>query len=179
MYDEAYKKQPANEELGTQDFFANVRTGNWTAAQRIATRLHKTFSPPPSSSSSPSSAYAFSGGNARYLYWAVTATMLQAHDPSTPVSTRPLLYKLAQRLLDGAGAAVPPHASADRFHLHLSVLKALGALDDAAGLLGSEEGRAIAKTSLVVDELRREIVAARGDFEVEAKAAEERVLKEK
>lgn len=176
MYDEAYKKQPANEELGTQDFFANVRTGNWTAAQRIATRLHKTFSPPPSSSS-PS--YPFSGGNARYLYWAVTATMLQAHDPTTPVSTRPLLYKLAQRLLDGAGAAVPPHASADRFHLHLSVLKALGALVDAAGLLASEEGRAIAKTSLVVDELRREIVAARGDFEVEAKAAEERVVKEK
>lgn len=40
MYDNAYKKRNADEELpvGTQDLFANVtvRTGNWAAAQRTA-----------------------------------------------------------------------------------------------------------------------------------------------
>ncbi len=35
MYDDAYKQQPANEELGTQTFFANVRIGNWKAAQQV------------------------------------------------------------------------------------------------------------------------------------------------
>lgn len=35
MYDDAYKQQPSNEELGTQTFFANVRIGNWKAAQQV------------------------------------------------------------------------------------------------------------------------------------------------
>ncbi|KAH8103633.1 hypothetical protein DFH11DRAFT_1734773 [Phellopilus nigrolimitatus] len=39
--------------------------------------------------------------------------------------------------------------------------------DEAAVLLDSEEGHAIAKTSLVVDELRRGLVRARGDFAAE------------
>ena len=36
MYEDAYKQQPANEELGTQTFFANVRIGNWKAAQQVS-----------------------------------------------------------------------------------------------------------------------------------------------
>lgn len=35
MFDEAYRKVPNNEELGAQDFFANVRTGNWKSAQQV------------------------------------------------------------------------------------------------------------------------------------------------
>ena len=36
MYEDAYKQQPGNEELGTQTFFANVRIGNWKAAQQVS-----------------------------------------------------------------------------------------------------------------------------------------------
>jgi N-terminal acetyltransferase B complex non-catalytic subunit len=36
MFDEAYRAQPNNEELGAQDFFANVRTGNWKSAQQVS-----------------------------------------------------------------------------------------------------------------------------------------------
>ena len=35
MFDNAYKQQPTNEELGAQTFFANVRTGNWKVAQQV------------------------------------------------------------------------------------------------------------------------------------------------
>lgn len=34
MYEDAYKAQPNNEELGSQTFFAHVRIGNWKAAQQ-------------------------------------------------------------------------------------------------------------------------------------------------
>ena len=42
MFEDAYKQQPANEELGIQTFFANVRTGNWKTAQQVIwiTALH-------------------------------------------------------------------------------------------------------------------------------------------
>ena len=128
-------------------------------AQLIATRLHKAFHAD------------------RYLYWSVIAAMLQAHDPTTPESMQPILYKLAQRLL--ASSDAPPYASADRFHLHLSVLKALGELDDAAKLLDTEEGKMIVKTSLVVDELRREIVKERGELEAEGIAAQAKLTTQK
>lgn len=35
MFENAYKQQPNNEELGAQTFFANVRTGNWKTAQQV------------------------------------------------------------------------------------------------------------------------------------------------
>lgn len=35
LKDNAYKQEPTNEELGIQTFFANVRTGNWKAAQQV------------------------------------------------------------------------------------------------------------------------------------------------
>jgi hypothetical protein len=37
MYDEAYKKQPGNEELGAQTFMANAKIGNWKVAQQVNT----------------------------------------------------------------------------------------------------------------------------------------------
>jgi len=35
MFEDAYKRQPLNEELGTQAFYANVRTGNWKTGQLV------------------------------------------------------------------------------------------------------------------------------------------------
>lgn len=35
MFEDAFKQQPANEELGAQTFFANVRTANWKVAQQV------------------------------------------------------------------------------------------------------------------------------------------------
>jgi N-terminal acetyltransferase B complex non-catalytic subunit len=34
MFEEAYKQQPTNEELGVQTFFANVRANHWKSAQQ-------------------------------------------------------------------------------------------------------------------------------------------------
>ena len=79
MFENAYKQQPTNEDLGAQTFFANVRTGNWKTAQqvrllcvycisaitdskrcrKVATKMHKQFH------------------NDRYLYWGVISTVLQ------------------------------------------------------------------------------------------------------
>ena len=41
MYEDAYRQQPSNEELGSQAFMANVRIGNWKAAQQVCTTLHR------------------------------------------------------------------------------------------------------------------------------------------
>lgn len=35
MFEEAFKQQPSNEELGAQTFFANVRAGHWKSAQQV------------------------------------------------------------------------------------------------------------------------------------------------
>ena len=35
MFEDAYKQQPNNEELGAQTFFANVRATNWKTAQQV------------------------------------------------------------------------------------------------------------------------------------------------
>jgi len=35
MFEEAYKQQPTNEELGAQTFFANVRASDWKSAQQV------------------------------------------------------------------------------------------------------------------------------------------------
>lgn len=39
MFENAYKQQPNNEELGAQTFFANVRTGNWKTAQQVRSKI--------------------------------------------------------------------------------------------------------------------------------------------
>jgi hypothetical protein len=36
MFENAFKQQPINEELGAQTFFAHVRTGNWKSAQQVS-----------------------------------------------------------------------------------------------------------------------------------------------
>ena len=35
MFEEAFKKEPTNEDLGVQTFLANVRAGHWKTAQQV------------------------------------------------------------------------------------------------------------------------------------------------
>lgn len=130
----------------------------------------------------------------RYVYWSVLSALLQAsafipppvtklirdtqaNEPGTPETTATILHKLASRLL--ASVDAPPHSTADRLFVHLTVLRALGELRAAAALLDTPEGQAVAQTSLTVDELRREIVRASGPGALVAEGARaERVLVE-
>lgn len=43
MFEEAYKQQPSNEELGAQTFFANVRAAQWKSAQQVSSFTHSNF----------------------------------------------------------------------------------------------------------------------------------------
>jgi len=36
MFEEAFRKQPTNEDLGVQTFFANVRASNWKSAHQAS-----------------------------------------------------------------------------------------------------------------------------------------------
>ncbi|THU87266.1 hypothetical protein K435DRAFT_782074 [Dendrothele bispora CBS 962.96] len=152
MFEEAYKQQPGNEDLGVQAFFANVRAGHWKSAQQIATKMHKQFQ------------------EDRYLYWNVISAVLQANDPTTPPNMRQLLYKLAHRLL--AAASSSPLGNTDRFYLHLTILKELSLLDDAAALLDTEVGQLICAANLSCNELRRDIMHLRGLSKEEGERAE-------
>ncbi len=44
MFEEAYKQQPLNEELAAQTFSANVRAGQWKAAQLVRIIIATHFS---------------------------------------------------------------------------------------------------------------------------------------
>ncbi|KAJ3537583.1 hypothetical protein NM688_g6661 [Phlebia brevispora] len=158
MYDTAWRQQPSNDDLAIQTFSANARTGNWKAAQQVAARMHKQFQ------------------EDRYLYWSVFCAVLQANDPATPPALRPVLYKLAHRLI--SSATIPSFVSADRFYVHLMILKELQMYDEATKLLESEMGRAVCRTSLVCDELRREIWTLKGSIKEEGQRAQDKVLKQ-
>ncbi|KAH9935019.1 N-acetyltransferase B complex non catalytic subunit-domain-containing protein [Fomitopsis serialis] len=159
MYEDAYKQHPTNEELGTQAFMANVRIGNWKAAQQIATKLHKQFR------------------DDHYLYWSVMSAVLQASDPTTPPGIRPVLFKLAHRLV--VSATTPSFYNADRFYLHLMILRELGLYDEAYELLNNDVGRAICASSLTVDELRRDIWQRKGLVGEEGARAKARITEAK
>ncbi|EIW60342.1 actin cytoskeleton organization protein [Trametes versicolor FP-101664 SS1] len=159
MYEDAYKQQPGNEELGTQTFFANVRIGNWKAAQQIATKMHKQFQ------------------DDHYLYWSVMSALLQAHDPTTPEALRTVLLKLAHRLI--SSSATPSYYNADRFHLHLTILRQLGLYDEAYEMVESESGQIVCSSNLSCEELRREIWKLKGLTKEAGEAAEKRILEAK
>ena len=42
LFEDAFKQQPDNDEFGRQAFFANVRAGNWKAAQLVRLSQHVT-----------------------------------------------------------------------------------------------------------------------------------------
>nr|VWO98683.1 MAPKK kinase Kpp4 [Ganoderma boninense] len=159
MYEDAYKQQPGNEELGTQTFFANVRIGNWKAAQQIATKMHKQFQ------------------GDHYLYWGVVCTLLQANDPTTPESLRTILFKLAQRVL--SQSQTPSTYHAERFHLHVTVLKELQLYDEAYEMVESEAGKIICANTLACEELRREIWKLKGLAKEAGDRGEKRIIEAK
>ncbi|KAI0082628.1 actin cytoskeleton organization protein [Panus rudis PR-1116 ss-1] len=156
MFENAYKQNPLNEDLGTQTFFANVRVGNWKAAQQIAGKMHKQFH------------------DDRYLYWNVYSAVLQANDPSTEAALRPVLLKLALRLI--SQCQTPSFYSTDRFYVHVLILRDLQLYDEAFALLNDEIGKRICAISLACDELRREIAKLRGAVKDEGDHARERIL---
>jgi len=87
---------------------------------------------------------------------------------------RPILYKLAHRLI--TSSSTPSSVNADRFHLHLSILKELKLYDEAEQLLGSDVGRNICATNLSCDEVRREIWRQQGRSAQEGERAEKLIL---
>lgn len=98
----------------------------------------------------------------------------QANDPLTPAALRPVLYKLAHRLITSTPS--PSFYSADRFYVHLTILKELELWDDATTLLSTEIGKMIANTSLAVDEIRREIWKLKGSMKEEGESARTKIL---
>ncbi|KAI0322196.1 N-acetyltransferase B complex non catalytic subunit-domain-containing protein [Amylostereum chailletii] len=159
MFEDAYKRQPHNEELATQTFVAQLRTGNWKAAQLLANKMSKQFN------------------DDRYLYWAVMCSVLQANDPTTPSNMREVLYKLAHRLL--ASVWKSTEMNPDRLYLYLSILRKLEMYDEAKTLLESEQGQIICSKSLSCDELRRDIWKANGWLLEEGERAKQRIVNEK
>ncbi|KAF9535277.1 actin cytoskeleton organization protein [Crepidotus variabilis] len=159
MFEEAFKKQPSNEDLGIQTFLANVRAGNWKSAHLTATRMYKQFQ------------------EERYLYWSIISAVLQARDPTTPDNMRSILFKLAHRLI--TGSPTPSYVNAERFHLHLSILRELELWEEADKLLDSDVGKNICSTSLVCNEVRREIWHRQGRRQQEAERAEKLIVEKK
>ena len=145
-------------------------------ASQVATRMYKQFQ------------------EDRYLYWSVVGTVLQvcsalfdirspltpahkAKDVGTPANMRTLLYKLAHRII--TSSPTPSYLSADRFHLHLSILRELELYDEAYKLLSSDVGRNICATSLSCNEIRRDIWRLRGMTRDEGELAKQRIVDKK
>ena len=84
-----------------------------------------------------------------------------------------MLYKLAHRLI--SSAQTPSLYSADRFYVHLTILKELELWDEVTALLSSEIGQTICNTNLTIDELRREIWRAKGSVKEEGERAQQRI----
>lgn len=190
MFEEAYKKQPHHEDLGVQTFFAIVRTGNWKAAQQVwpiinvvsASYLrhaarHENVQAVPRRSIHLLECHQC-GASSKFISETLRIYSDQcfqkAKDPSTPTSMRPVLFKLSHRLL--SSAVIPSHVSADRFSLHLSILKELELWDDAHQLLTTVPGKAICETSLTVDGIRREVWRKKGLWEEENQIAQQRII---
>lgn len=90
---------------------------------------------------------------------------------------RAILYKLAHRLL--SSSPVPSYQTADRFHLHLSILLELELFDEAHALLNSDVGKNICATNLSCDEARRAIIQKAGKVDEEGERAEKLVTEKK
>jgi N-terminal acetyltransferase B complex non-catalytic subunit len=159
LFEDAFKQQPDNDEFGRQAFFANVRAGNWKAAQLLANKLNKQFR------------------NDRYVFWGITCTFLQANDPLTAPEMRDILLKLAHRLITACWKQVEVHP--DRLYLHTSILQQLGLYEDARELLGTESGRFFCARNLSCDHLRREIMKAGGWQMEEGGIAEQRIVEKR
>lgn len=140
LYEDAFKKEPRNEELGSQTFMAMIRIGSWKTAQQLSHKLSRTFPE-----------------EHRYLSWSVMCAILQACDPATDEKTKNILLGLALRLFQ----QLPPHVghttSADKLCMLLEIYLSFTEpkLLDAYGALTTDAGRAMFGSSLAVDERRR------------------------
>lgn len=90
---------------------------------------------------------------------------------------RTLLYKLAHRII--TSSPTPSYLNADRFYLHLSILRELELYDDAYKLLSSDVGMNICATSLSCNEVRRNIWRLRGMTRDEGELARQRIVDKK
>jgi N-terminal acetyltransferase B complex non-catalytic subunit len=142
LYEDAFKKEPRNEELGSQTFMAMIRIGSWKLAQQLSHKLSRTFPE-----------------EHRYLSWSVMCAFLQACDPAIDGKTKNILLGLALRLFQ----QLPPHvghtASADKLCLLLEIYLSFTEpkLVDAYDVLATDAGHAMFGSSLAVDERRQMI----------------------
>lgn len=148
LYEDAYKKEPRNEELGSQAFMAMVRIGGWKTAQQLSHKLSRTFTNEP-----------------RFLAWSVMCAILQATDATTTEpKTRDILLSLALRLFQ----QLPTHAnhttSADKLSLLLEVYLSFSEpkFQEAYEVLETDAGRLMVETSLHIDDKRRLVWAKLG-----------------
>jgi N-terminal acetyltransferase B complex non-catalytic subunit len=86
---------------------------------------------------------------------------------------RSMLYELARRVL--ATNSALSFMSADRFYLHLTVLRELKMWEEAQSMLDTEQGQNICNTSLHCDALRREVAQERGLWVQEGELAKQRI----
>lgn len=115
-----------------------------------------------------------SGSSCPYSQSQAHITHSQASDPSTAPGMKTLLFKLAHRLV--TSSPTPSYLTADRFHMHISILKELELYDEANTLLESDIGKTICSTSLACDQTRREIWRGRGLFGEEGQRAQQKIL---
>lgn len=140
LYEDAFKKEPRNEEIGSQAFMAMVRIGGWKTAQQLAHKLSRIFP-----------------AEHRYLSWSVMCAILQATDPTTDEKTKNILLSLALRLFQ----QLPPQASessnSDKMSLLLEIYLSFSEpkLQEAYDVLASEAGRTMIESNLDIDERRR------------------------
>lgn len=87
---------------------------------------------------------------------------------------RPILYKLAHRLIISSPS--PSYVNADRFHLHLSILRELDLHEEAQGLLDSDIGKSICATNLSCNEVRRDIWFRQGRLQEEGERARNQIV---
>jgi N-terminal acetyltransferase B complex non-catalytic subunit len=192
MFEEAYKQQPLNEEYGAQTFFAHVRTANWKSAQQVylsrlahidltsvASVLIGFYKNAQTIPRGPVFVLERDGGNppgpsCPYSQSQAHIAHSQASNPSTTPSMKSLLYKLAHRLVTSSPS--PSYVTADRFHMHISILKELELYDEANTLLESDIGKTICSTSLACDQTRREIWRGRGFLGEEGQRAQQKIL---
>ncbi|KAK7054789.1 mitochondrial distribution and morphology [Paramarasmius palmivorus] len=90
MFEEAFKQQPGNEELGAQTFFANVRAGHWKSAQQAD----------------------------RYKNAQVIPGR-KANDVTTRPDMKTILYKLAHRLITSSPRPSTLHPDRFYLHLKI------------------------------------------------------------
>jgi N-terminal acetyltransferase B complex non-catalytic subunit len=188
MFDDAYKKEPMNEDLAFQTFFSNARVGNWKAAQQVSPMLELCEVKLISSQGRSQDVQKFwarsilvlehherSASSASLCFiCAQMLTVSQARDPATPANMRPILIQLAYRLMKSKDV----HdicQNQDRFHLWLTILLEADFLEEAEALVNSDLGKIACDASLSCDELRRTVMQKCGKWEQEGKLARERI----